>query len=132
MSEFYKRLKSLRIEKEVKQTDLATLLDVTRASISAYETNKVMPPYDKLQMLADYFNVSIEYLTGQNDSKEKESTSVDVAQTLRLLLSQLTDENSNLIVDGVELDNASKELLLNSIENSLKMGKLLAKSNKKD
>lgn len=131
MSEFYKRLKSLRKERKINQLDLAELLDVTRATISAYETNKIMPPYDKLKMLADYFSVTVEYLTGQDDSKE-DGKKVDVTQTLRELLNQLTDDSGNITVDGIELDENSKELLLNSIENSLKMGKLLAKSSKKE
>lgn len=132
MSEFYKRLKSLRQERKINQIDLAELLDVKRATISAYETNKIMPPYDKLKMLADYFSVTVEYLTGQNDSKEKGGDAVDVTQTLRELLNQLTNDSGNITVDGIELDESSKELLLNSIENSLKMGKLLAKSSKKE
>lgn len=129
MSEFYKRLKSLRKERQKNQVELAELLGVTRATISAYETNKIMPPYDKLKMLADYFSVSVEYLTGQNDSKDAESQSIDVSESLRMLLNQLY-EDSDLTVDGVELDKVSKELLVNSIENSLKLGKLLAQNKK--
>jgi len=53
MSEFYKRLKSIRKEHGKQQYELADLLGVTRATISAYETDKIMPPYDKLKMLAD-------------------------------------------------------------------------------
>lgn len=129
MSDFHKRLKSLRKERQKNQEDLAKLLGVTRATISAYETDKIMPPYDKLQMLADYFSVSIEYLTGQNDSKSGESVTIDVTETLRTLLNQL-HEDSGLMIDGVELDESSKELLINSVENSLKLGKLLAQSKK--
>ena len=130
MSEFYKRLKNLRKERGKNQEDLAELLDVTRAAISAYETNKIMPPYDKLKMLADYFSVSVEYLTGQDDSKDKDSNSIDVSETLRKLLNQLYDDDSDLTIDGVELDESSKELLTSSIENSLKLGKLLAQNKK--
>ena len=129
MSEFYKRLKGLRNERQKNQEDLATLLNVKRATISAYENNKIMPPYDKLKMLADYFSVSVEYLTGQDDSNEVEHKSIDVSESLRLLLNQL-HEDSTFTIDGVELDKASKDLLLNSIENSLKLGKLLAQNKK--
>lgn len=127
MSEFYKRLRSLRKEHGKQQYELAELLGVTRASISAYETNKIMPPYDKLKMMADYFSVSVEYLTGQEDTKDKESKTLDVSETLRTLLNELQTD-SEITIDGVELDDQSKELLLNSIESSLKLGKLLAKN----
>lgn len=129
MSDFHKRLKSLRKEHEKNQLDIAEVLNVTRATISAYETDKIMPPYDKLKILADYFNVSVEYLTGQDDVKGSDSK-IDVTQSLRELLNQLTNSNENITIDGVELDENSKELLINSIENSFKMGKLLAKSKK--
>lgn len=127
MSEFHKRLKTLRKENHKKQNDLADLLDVKRATISAYECGKIIPPYDKLDLLAKYFNVSIEYITGKSDSKSKESSTMDVSETLRLLLIQLEDNDSHLTIDGVELDETSKEILINSLENSLKMGKMLAK-----
>ena len=127
MSEFYKRLKMLRKEKRKNQEDLASLLNVTRATISAYETDKIMPPYDKIKMLADYFSVSVEYLTGADP--QKDSSQIDVSETLRLLLNQL-HEDSDLTIDGITLDEHSKELLVNSIENSLKLGKLLAQSKK--
>lgn len=131
MSEFYKRLKSLRTERQKNQMDLAKLLNVTRATISAYETDKIMPPYDKLEMLANYFGVSVEYLVGKSDSQDggDEDKSSDVTQELRKLLEQL-HSNSNLTVDGVELDESSKEVLVNSIENSLKLGRLLAQNKK--
>ena len=130
MSDFSIRLKSLRKENDKNQEDLALLLEVKRATISAYETGKVMPPYDKLAMLADYFRVSMEYLMGKTNSREKQPENIDVTNALRVLLNQLSDEESNLTVDGVELDSSSRELLINSIENSLKMGKLLAQSKK--
>ena len=131
MSEFYKRLKSLRTERQKNQMDLAKLLNVTRATISAYETDKIMPPYDKLEMLANYFGVSVEYLVGKSDSQDAkdEDKSSDVTKELRKLLEQL-HSNSNLTVDGVELDESSKEVLVNSIENSLKLGRLLAQNKK--
>ena len=117
----------LRKEKRKNQEDLASLLNVTRATISAYETDKIMPPYDKIKMLADYFSVSVEYLTGADP--QKDSSQIDVSETLRLLLNQL-HEDSDLTIDGITLDEHSKELLVNSIENSLKLGKLLAQSKK--
>lgn len=127
-SEFHKRLKSLRNERKLSQIDLADLLNVTRATISAYETNKIMPPYEKIKILADYFSVSVEYLTGSSSSTENDSDyDVDVSDTLRNLINQLTNDNDELTIDGVKLDAESKELLIGSIENSLKMGKMLTR-----
>lgn len=128
--ELHKRLQQLRKERKLNQEDLAKLLDVKRATISAYETNKIMPPYDKIKILADYFGVTVNYLTGDSSSMDDEKDNdVDVTDTLRNLISQLTNDDEELTIDGVKLDAESKELLISSIENSLKMGKMLTKRN---
>ena len=127
---FHKRLKSLRNERKINQMDLAKLLNVTRATISAYETNKIMPPYDKIKILSDYFGVSVDYLTGNTSSTDTNNDNdVDVTDVLRKLLNELNSDNEELTIDGVKLDPESKELLIGSIENSLKMGKMLTRKN---
>jgi transcriptional regulator with XRE-family HTH domain len=60
-------LKKLRLEKEKTQNDIALVLDITPKTISFYENNERMPPPDKLAKLADYFNVSVDYLLGRAD-----------------------------------------------------------------
>lgn len=88
-----------------------------------------MPPYDKIKTLSDYFGVTVEYLAGTSSSpNEEESTNdVDVTDVLRNLLNKLSVNDEDLTIDGVKLDSDSKELLISSIENSLKMGKMLTK-----
>ena len=56
------RIKELRIEKNISQNDLAKLLNTSQQSISFYETGKRDPDTETLNVLSDYFNVSIDYL----------------------------------------------------------------------
>ena len=56
------RLKDLRIKNKLSQNDLALSLGIKRHTISAYETDSITPPIDKLILISKYFNVSIDYL----------------------------------------------------------------------
>lgn len=55
-------LKELREDKGLTQEDLATLMNIGRTSITSYETNSSQPSIETLIKLADYFNVSTDYL----------------------------------------------------------------------
>lgn len=59
------RLKELREEKGVSQLKLAMDLHLNQNSISRYETGQRQADYDTLIALADYFNVSLDYLLGR-------------------------------------------------------------------
>lgn len=62
------RLKQLRTENDVSQSDIAKLLDVTRQAYSRYEREERELGYDMLCKLADYFNVSVDYLIGHDSN----------------------------------------------------------------
>lgn len=65
---FSKILKELRQSRNITQDELAKYLNVSRPTIAGYETKGKQPDFDKLCKLAEYFNVSIDYLiTGNSD-----------------------------------------------------------------
>jgi len=66
---FPERLKQLRKSKGLSQASLAKALSVTRASLSAWESAVSKPSIDKFVEISDYFNVSLDYLFG-NDSDD--------------------------------------------------------------
>ena len=61
------RLKELRKEKGISQLRLATELNTSQNTISRYETGEREPGIDELIKIADYFNVSVDYLIGRTD-----------------------------------------------------------------
>ncbi len=67
MTIFGERLKELRKAKKLKQSDIAGFLGITTRNYQDYEYGKVDPPTSKTIMLADYFDVSIDYLVGKSD-----------------------------------------------------------------
>ncbi len=64
------RLKELRIKKCVSQLKLAMDLDMNQNSISRYENGKREADYATLIKLADYFDVSIDYLLERTDNPD--------------------------------------------------------------
>lgn len=61
------RLKELRIEKQITQRELASLLQLSPSTIAMYETGQRMPDPETLQRIADFFSVSTDYLLGRTD-----------------------------------------------------------------
>lgn len=61
------RIKALRLEKELTQEELAVQLNVTKATISLYESNKRVPPLEKLLIITDIFEVTIDDLVKEEE-----------------------------------------------------------------
>ncbi|OAO83561.1 transcriptional repressor of PBSX s [Anoxybacillus flavithermus] len=61
------RLKRLRLEKKLTQEELGKKINVTKVSISGYENGNRTPDTETLQKLADFFNVTTDYLLGRTD-----------------------------------------------------------------
>lgn len=70
MASFEERLFHLRNEKGVSQQKIGEVLGVTRWSVHNYETGKNRPDYDGLLALADFFDVSLDYLVGRSEKRE--------------------------------------------------------------
>lgn len=61
------RLRDLREDKDMTQTDLAKLLQTTQPQIYRYENGQRDLPLDKLVLLCRFFNVSADYFLGLPD-----------------------------------------------------------------
>jgi len=67
---FSETLKILRKERAITQTKLAVVLKVSQKTIAHLENGYRNPGYELLITLADYFNVSLDYLTGRTNNPE--------------------------------------------------------------
>jgi transcriptional regulator with XRE-family HTH domain len=67
---FGDRLKLLRTEKNMTQLDLSKLLKVSPSTIGMYEQNRREPDASTIKIIADYFNVSVDYLMDLTDIRE--------------------------------------------------------------
>nr|DAL87881.1 MAG TPA: repressor protein [Caudoviricetes sp.] len=69
------RLKSLRESKDLSQQELADRLKINRSTYARYELGQTQPDFDTLQKLADYFDVSTDYILGRtNDPSTKDDS----------------------------------------------------------
>lgn len=59
------RIRDLREDRDMRQSDLARATGIDQRTISNYETGKTSPDTYALIKLADFFNVSIDYLVGR-------------------------------------------------------------------
>lgn len=68
---YYKRLRSLREIYNLKQREIADILNTTQQVYSEYENGIREIPLHKIITLAKYYNVSLDYLTELTDEKRK-------------------------------------------------------------
>lgn len=73
------KIRDLRKEKRVSQIELAKMVHVSQATVTAWETGKAEPSSSALNSLADYFNVSADYLLGRTKIKNPKSQSLNDA-----------------------------------------------------
>ncbi|WP_432408875.1 helix-turn-helix domain-containing protein [Wukongibacter sp. M2B1] len=67
---FGNRLKYLREDRFLTQHDLGGVINIPQNTISNYEKGKNFPTVETLYLLADYFNISIDYLVGRTGKKD--------------------------------------------------------------
>lgn len=68
---FSERLKKLRISTKSPQSDIARTLGISTRAYRFYESGDRYPDFHGLIALADYFNVSIDYLVGRSDDSNR-------------------------------------------------------------
>ena len=67
----YQRLKDLREDCEKKQGEIAEILNITRQQYQLYESGRREMPMHHFIILAQYYNVSLDYLAGLIDTPRK-------------------------------------------------------------
>ncbi len=99
------KLKELRKSKNINQSTIANLLNISQQAYAKYEQNITEPDNENLKILANYFNVSVDYLLGV-DAVIKSTTSpntkikIPVVGEIRAGLPTFADEN---IIDYEEV-----------------------------
>lgn len=105
------RLKLLIEETGLQQQKIADILGMSISTFNGYVTSKREPPVEKLNEFARYFNVSVDYLTGNSDIRNTN-------------LVHLPDELNNFVRNPenklyLELARDIKERTLNTLDNPL-------------
>lgn len=67
---YLQRLKDLREDKDLQQSDIAKLLNTTQPQYSRYETGERELPIRHLVTLADFYGASADYILGRTNDKK--------------------------------------------------------------
>src|SRR5690606_26511069 len=130
------RLKRLRESKKLSQQQLADKLNINRSTYARYELNKTQHDYETLQKLAEFYNVSIDYILTGDDTKITEKDERDIAKRMKKIKEDLTT-NGGLSFYGEPLSEEAKESLLEAVEYAVRTAqrinkKYIPKKHRKD
>ena len=81
------RLKELREDRDLRQVDVANATGIDQKTISNYETGKTKPDSEALILLADFFDVTIDYLVGRKNINNSEPNIVktEIRKCIKIL-----------------------------------------------
>lgn len=124
------RVRELANERNMTIAELERKLDFGQGSISKW--NKQSPSSERLQKAADYFDVSTDYLLGRTDKRNyyelTEKDQIDIQKQLEKIVEDMSKADSIAFSkDSEELSPEAKAAVLASLEESLRIGKTLAK-----
>lgn len=111
------RLKSLRKEQKMTQQELGSIIHVSKVSISGYENGNRSPDITTLLLIADYFEVTTDYLLGREKRTIEKKYPSDFGKELERLYYEMQGNEQitfyGELLDGVPKELLSKTLLLN-------------------
>ena len=121
--EFSKRLIQLREQRGITQQELADKLKITRQSLSLYEKAERTINIELLARIADFFNVSTDYLMGRTDT----ATMNEDIQTACKITGLSEEAINKLLICCPELQNDIQLYTLYKRENQTKVRTLTCK-----
>ena len=68
---FYQRIRDLRIDHDKSQAEIANIIGTSQSYYAQYENGKRSIPFERVIILAKYYNVSLDYIAGLTDTPNK-------------------------------------------------------------
>lgn len=113
---------------------VAKATGISTASFTGWKQGKWNFKQDKLQKIADFFGVTIDYLmTGKDEDEKKETTLTpkderDIKKKLDSIMSDIkSQDNGPLYYNGKEIDDMSLSLLEDALESAMRQLKIINK-----
>lgn len=100
----YPRLRDLREDKDLSQSDIANKINTTQSYYAQYENGKRPIPFERVIELANFYNVSLDYIAGRTNDK------------LGLSHSKLPSDETELLKKFRSLSNERKIRILERLE----------------
>lgn len=99
------RLKKLRKEGKLTQKDIATFLNISQPAYQQFESGKKKMNLETMEKLADYFNVSTDYLLGKTDFPDPD-LEVDIDNAI----------DNSVAYDGTPITDNDREIIKNFLK----------------
>lgn len=121
----------LRDQRNLKDADVVRNTGITKSTFSDWKNGRSCPKNDKLQKIADFFGVSIDYLMTGEESKTVSLTDKDnrdIKKDLDSIMNKLqSGDNGPASYDGDALSPEAMELFKDELEIALKRLKIMNK-----
>ena len=101
------KIRYLRIKSNLTSKELSRILNISESSISLYENDKRKPSIKLIVKMADFFNVSTDFLLGVSTNTLSElvkDTEADISTLLENIITLLSNQNY-IIFDGKDVDD---------------------------
>ncbi len=103
--EFKDRLKGLRLNKELTQEELGKIFNVIKQTISSWENGNSRPDIDMASNIADFFEVTTDYLLGRTDEPK------GVKQIQTIAAHRIDDPMADLPPEAIERIEEFKDMI---------------------
>ena len=101
---FYQRLRDLKEDRDLKQSSIAEVINVSENQYGRYERGENDIPLEKALILANFYNVSLDYITGRTNDKKgfnKSDLPESEVNLLKKFLS-LSEQQRGIIIGRIE------------------------------
>ncbi|MBU7451339.1 helix-turn-helix domain-containing protein [Leuconostoc citreum] len=111
MSKTADRIKLLRKQKQLTQSELANIISASRMAIANYETNRNTPSLGMLSLLAEALNTTTDYLQGKTDSPVRNLSQEVLPTHPNATRVDLADKQLILSYEGQDLSDDYKQAI---------------------
>lgn len=117
---FGRKLKELRLERKINQSELGEIIGISPSTVGMYERDQRFPDKDILSKIADYFEVSVDYLLGRTDERNIHKEKPKLDEGIKTIAAHRININEDLPDDAIE-----------KINDYIKMVEMMYKNNNK-
>ena len=103
MNKFPERLKELRKTRKINQQALSKHLNYGYTAVANYESGRNQPSLDTVKKIAQYFDVTVDYLIGASDYPRSEKDITDKEAELLKIFRRINDEERDALLKVVNL-----------------------------
>lgn len=127
LSDFLRRLKDVREDADISQSQAAKLFGISRDALGRYERGERIPQVDFLCKFCARFNVSADYMLGRTEIRNTPQINVSTSYVPHSSLQKLSDDQYVRLQKLADLSENSINEILDLIEFKLQREKSIAK-----